>query len=999
MGSGKTHNGLRITIGVLGSAAILGGAGGAIYYLTTKQANTQKYTVQFNSDMAMEEDKPIFIPDPESDLTFELNKSISFKWIKNPDVNGTYTISEYGSWVQIGLEWFHLINYIDADQSGESGEINIPATRVKSKDVTIHWEVASETFEPEPADQFSQDAFEDFHNVYFVENKDMNIPYSFKEEYKYEIDPTNSFLEVNGATNERKTFQEWHDTVSEEFTWNDGKVHVPASIVTSSNIKATLAARKQDGRVDLKYNTEYFKRAWYSPMPFQYGDDDITVQFQLNPSHDIQLDDEASTIKVGKKNALPLKDIATDIKPEQSFRILANKVDAALVEVNLVPKVKEYELLINGDHFESAEKEIKYVKGQPVSFTIAAKGDWAKWFKFNVANSHVTKTVGGDTRDIQFEASWVVGDAVTIPAEVTNQADALSVYLGDEAIPYPIVVGSTGDQHLTVEAGQKFTYGSKLQVKYTITGEHYIVDEEKSYIVINDEKLNAAKVGTFEGNTYTLGMSWEDITKTAITVYFYSKEEDVGVEDCVKVTAKADTLLQFVASPAMSTKPKLQYCLDIDKQEWVDLTDSKNIPARSSIYLRGDNPSGWSTSDTVYATLKFTGDISLDGNIMGLLDNARGEITTMPNNYCFAHLFEGSTGITSIENTGKFISAQNLTQHCYDSMFKGCTSLTQAPALPVADQLAVGCYASMFEGCTGLTVAPELQATTLAANCYYHMFAGCEKLESAQAMTKVEVLAEGCCEGMYAGSGLTFAPTLAAPAIELAKDCYKEMFKDCKGIKVSEALLGTAPEEYCFCPDYDIEKADLSMNTYAFDMFTGTSGTFAGTPSYSYDLTSDHFYYNQIDQETRALDTYYNVSDLPDLSINAAFGTEDTEIPYNLTDTYTLTIDWGQIMEYQEEYATEISDSSHGWCVASTTTYDTGWYYNTIKYNSVSIAIKEDGVERQETRFEISDSYYGIVPTDTWGLTNKSIITIRFQLSEINTYESAGYFCIFAAGI
>ena len=37
-------------------------------------------------------------------------------------------------------------------------------------------------------------------------------------------------------------------------------------------------------------------------------------------------------------------------------------------------------------------------------------------------------------------------------------------------------------------------------------------------------------------------------------------------------------------------------------------------------------------------------------------------------------------------------------------MFFGCTSLTQAPALP-ATTLAIGCYSSMFWGCTGLKLS------------------------------------------------------------------------------------------------------------------------------------------------------------------------------------------------------------------------------------------------------------------------------------------------------
>ena len=40
------------------------------------------------------------------------------------------------------------------------------------------------------------------------------------------------------------------------------------------------------------------------------------------------------------------------------------------------------------------------------------------------------------------------------------------------------------------------------------------------------------------------------------------------------------------------------------------------------------------------------------------------------------------------------------------------------------------CYYRMFKGCTSLTQAPELPATTLASSCYSFMFDGCTSLNS-----------------------------------------------------------------------------------------------------------------------------------------------------------------------------------------------------------------------------------------------------------------------------
>ena len=62
-------------------------------------------------------------------------------------------------------------------------------------------------------------------------------------------------------------------------------------------------------------------------------------------------------------------------------------------------------------------------------------------------------------------------------------------------------------------------------------------------------------------------------------------------------------------------------------------------------------------------------------------------------------------------------------------MFSGCTSLTQAPALP-ATTLGQDCYWGMFGHCSSLTDAPSLPATTLVSGCYRRMFEYCTNLSS-----------------------------------------------------------------------------------------------------------------------------------------------------------------------------------------------------------------------------------------------------------------------------
>ena len=171
-------------------------------------------------------------------------------------------------------------------------------------------------------------------------------------------------------------------------------------------------------------------------------------------------------------------------------------------------------------------------------------------------------------------------------------------------------------------------------------------------------------------------------------------------------------------------------------------------------------------------------------------------------------------------------------------MFRGCTSLTQAPELPAtmlatATTLATGCYRSMFSECTGLTQAPELPATTLAWDCYKSMFEGC--------------------------TGLTQAPEL--PAKTLEHSCYESMFSGCTNlseIKVSfddwidnwfndyytlEWVLEVAPTGTFICPkalalEYGVSGIPEGWTVKYVDEGSGVSSALAdGITVWTDDLT------------------------------------------------------------------------------------------------------------------------------------------------------------------
>ena len=283
------------------------------------------------------------------------------------------------------------------------------------------------------------------------------------------------------------------------------------------------------------------------------------------------------------------------------------------------------------------------------------------------------------------------------------------------------------------------------------------------------------------------------------------------------------------------------------------------------LYLRGTGNTVITGINESYRWVLTGSDIACIGNIENLLDYATVESGNHPTmaDYCYFFMFQGCTSLTQ----APALPAITLASECYDSMFYGCTSLTQAPALP-ATTLTNRCYNSMFRDCTSLTQAPALPATTLVDYCYMNMFYGCTSLTQAPALPAT-TLADYCYMNMFRGcTSLTQAPAL--PATTLTNRCYNSMFQDCTGLTQAPALPATTLTNRCYysmfsgCTSLKLSstQTDEYMQEYRIpvsgtgtsasdaltNMFTSTGGTFTGTPEINttYYLSSD----NMIVRET-----------------------------------------------------------------------------------------------------------------------------------------------------
>ncbi len=249
----------------------------------------------------------------------------------------------------------------------------------------------------------------------------------------------------------------------------------------------------------------------------------------------------------------------------------------------------------------------------------------------------------------------------------------------------------------------------------------------------------------------------------------------------------------------------LSYSLD-NGQSWSELQRESATPTLQ----KGDKIQFKTVfnKDSTVCRFQTTMPFNAEGNIMSLLygDDFKDK-TTLEIKYCFVTSFKESS-IVSAKNL--ILPATTLTNNCYEDMFNGCTSLTEAPKLP-ATTLASSCYSSMFRNCTSLTTAPELPATTLKSWCYEDMFKGTNVLPDCSNIdfASESVVASGGLSGLFAGTKVTDADLerilpkndegkYCLPVTKLASSCYNSMFEECTSLTTAPELPAITLADYCY---------------------------------------------------------------------------------------------------------------------------------------------------------------------------------------------------------
>ncbi len=359
------------------------------------------------------------------------------------------------------------------------------------------------------------------------------------------------------------------------------------------------------------------------------------------------------------------------------------------------------------------------------------------------------------------------------------------------------VSGITGGGYFVFPCGSKYNKHGVSEVPdyFEIVASPIAIFVDSSGGELWRDTIGCDVLPTYKGPNLGEAFKGWDPEPTILTtpdVYFftatYEEEEVPELDDWLCFTAEDPNACIFYTNHG-GNKPNMQYSTDGVK--WFDMVESGYCVNKvgDKVYIRGNNPDGFSHDFTTYSQFKTSGRMAVSGNVMSLIDG-KGLRDDIPCEHCFYKLFEG-TEITQAPT----LPAVSLKESCYYMMFAGCENLTQAPVLP-ATELEEACYFYMFEHCTSLTSAPELPATELRNECYAHMFQRCESLVDAPELPAT-IMKRECYLSMFSGCvRLTQAPEL--PATILDERCYLAMFADCGRLERAPELPADQLKSGCY---------------------------------------------------------------------------------------------------------------------------------------------------------------------------------------------------------
>lgn len=220
--------------------------------------------------------------------------------------------------------------------------------------------------------------------------------------------------------------------------------------------------------------------------------------------------------------------------------------------------------------------------------------------------------------------------------------------------------------------------------------------------------------------------------------------------------------------------------------EWQNLTTGEHFSNTNKIQLKGDNPNGFSLSNTKNTNLYFsytnkTTAVKISGSIMSLLGKFVREI---PNNFCFAGLFYAN--IAASTNSYQTLDLSEL----------------QLPTKTVE-----GCYYRFLRGLNHTTISklPDISnITNVARSSFNAFYQECKLNNNEVIFPNVDEFGYASCNGYAQGSDIT---EITVPNVEMDYATFNNCCQNCTSL-TKATLLPKHSTERCY---YNLFKGCTSL--------------------------------------------------------------------------------------------------------------------------------------------------------------------------------------------
>ena len=262
-----------------------------------------------------------------------------------------------------------------------------------------------------------------------------------------------------------------------------------------------------------------------------------------------------------------------------------------------------------------------------------------------------------------------------------------------------------------------------------------------------------------------------------------------GKELCIENVGDSGTFSITKFDSSTTNFPNLQ--LKLNNGEWftygfsVGGTTQITIKTGDKLFLRGDNPNGFSNSITNSFTINCTFNYNLSGYFTSLISTTDfNTITDIPN-YSFFRLFNRQSTLLSAKDviTENIINVGN--SSFYDC-FNNCTSLKTAPTFNNVVSVGKNGFRSCFSDCNNLILAPTFEnLVTVGEGGFTYTFLDCQSLVTASKFQRLTTINDqGFCGTFRACQALKNAPTFESLTFT-GQEVFNECFQECISLETA----------------------------------------------------------------------------------------------------------------------------------------------------------------------------------------------------------------------